>query len=52
MKYEKMTDELLIEKLLDLCGTQIMPKGKKGQPKAAKETAENGASGNPEQKKE
>lgn len=44
--------KLLIEKLLDLCGTQIMPKGKKGQPKAAKETAENGASGNPEQKKE
>ena len=52
LSFDVYVKKLLIEKLLDLCGTQIMPKGKKGQPKAAKETAENGASGNPEQKKE
>ena len=35
-----------IEKLLDAYSAELAPKGKKGQPKNARETAENGPSGN------
>lgn len=52
LSFDVYVKKLLIEKLLDQCGARILPKGKKSQQKGSKESAENGAFGNPEQKKE
>lgn len=46
LSFDVYVKKLLIEKLLDAYSAELAPKGKKGQPKNARETAENGPSGN------